>query len=139
MTASGSSERMITLEDFHHSLDDETTVKAKPSDTVDEVEMRMDSHNIDQVPVVDPKSELMVLTRRMISRVPPIERTAMRVSQVPDIDQMPWAWPASTLLPDAAPDLVEHDWVITTDEDDKPVGLATVGDALKEALSRLNG
>ena len=136
-TSESRSEWVITLEDFHRPLDGERIVTAKPSDTLEDAEMRMDSRNIDQVPVVDPKSELMVLTRRMISKVPSRERTAMLVEEVPGVDQTLWQRSASTSLPAAERDLIEHDWVITTDEHGEPIGLVTVGDALKEALAHL--
>ena len=138
---SGQHPQPIRLGDFHIRLDGPDIRTASPSDTVEDAESTMDEgtdgYRIDQVPVVDPKSELRVLTRRLISKVAPEDRTSRLVSGVPGIEDPPPTLPADTRLADACQDLIDQDWVITTDEDGEPVGLATVGDALKEAMAHL--
>ena len=129
----------ITLGDFHRRFDGPHIYTAEPSDTVEQAEEIMDHHNIDQVPVLDPKSDPRVLTRRMVSRVRLAERTTVRVDRVPDINDPPRLLPASRPLFDAVSVLIEHDWVLTTDDNGVAVGLATVGDALKAAMDRLKG
>ena len=123
----------ITLGDFHRRFDGPHIYTVGPSDTVEQAEEIMDDHNIDQVPVLDPKSDPRVLTRRMVSRVRPVEGTAMRVADVSDINDPPRLLPASRPLPDAAAVLIEHDWVLTTDDNGVAVGLATVGDAFRKS------
>ena len=129
----------ITLGDFHRRFDGPCIYTVEPSDSVEQAEEMMDSHNIDQVPVLDPKSEPRVLTRRMVSRVPLIHRSTVRVDRVPDLDDAPRMLPASEPLSNAASKLIEHDWVLTTDENGVAIGLATVGDALRAAMDRLEG
>lgn len=137
---SGQVPSAIRLGNFQILLDGSDIRTARPSDTVEDAETTMDEgtgdgYPIDQVPVVDPKSELRVLTRRMISLVPPIDRTATRVSDVPGIEDLPPTLPAVTRLSDACQDLIDQDWVITTDGHGEPIGLATVGDALKAVMA----
>ena len=139
---SGQHPQPIRLGDFHIRLDGPDIRTVRSSDTVEDAESTIDEgtadgHPIDQVPVLDPKSELRVLTRRKISEVAPKERTSTLVSDVPGIEDPPPTLPADTRLADACQDLIERDWVITTDEDGEPIGLATVGDALKEAMAHL--
>lgn len=129
----------ITLGCFHRLFDGPCIYTVEPSYTVEQAEDIMDNYNIDQVPVLDPKSDPRVLTRRMVSRVPLGERTSERVDDVPDINDPPRLLPASRLLSDAASKLIEHDWVLTTDSNGVAVGLATVGDALRTAMERLEG
>ena len=79
---SGEHPQPIRLGDFHICLDRPEIRTARPSDTVEDAETTMDvgtadGYPIDQVPVFDPKSELKVLTRRMISVVPPRDRTSL--------------------------------------------------------------
>ena len=136
--ASGEHLQPITLGDFHICLDGSRIHTARASDTVEDAETIMDVHDIDQVPVVDPKLELRVLTRRMIAAMSPADRTSTLVANVQGIDDPPLTLPASTPLSDAYQILVDHDWVITTDGGGEAVGLATVGDALEEAMTRLN-
>ena len=127
----------ITLGGFDRRFDGRRIHTVKPSDTVEQAEEIMDDHNIDQVPVRDPKSNTRVLTRRMVSRIRLAERTTVRVAEVPDINDPPRMLPASTPLADAVCVLIKHDWVLTTDSNGEAVGLATVGDALKAAMKRL--
>lgn len=126
----------ITLHDFHIPLDDAYTVTL--SDTLEEVVDIMDRHNIDQVPVVDADFDgAMVVTRRGVATVPPSERGSSPVAVAlgthsNDPNQRVLA---STLLAEATESLIEYDWVLTTDDDGQPIGLATVGDALRAVLS----
>lgn len=129
-----------TLQDFHIPLDEAYTVRL--FNTVTEVVEVMDRHNIDQVPVVDASYDgAMVVTRRGIATVAPAARGMTHVQDVlkehsNDPNQRLLA---TTLLVDAKQDLIDHDWVLTVDQDDHPIGLATVGDALKELLKRMAG
>ena len=129
----------ITLGDFELRFDEPRIRTVKPSATVERAEEIMDDRNIDQVPVLDPKSDPRVLTRRMVSRVRLVERTATRVDEVPDINDPPRMLAASTPLADAVCVLIEHDWVLTTGSNGVAEGLATVGDALRAAMNRLEG
>ena len=136
-TTRGSSDRGITLGDFHILLESAKTVNLL--NTLDDAVEIMDSYNIDQLPVVDPNYHgAMVVTRRAIATVPPSARGGMRVQDVlkehsNDPNQRARS---TTPLLEARQRLIDHDWILTTDEDDNPVGLATVGDALGKLLDR---
>ena len=137
MATRDSSDRQdITLENFQISLRKAFAVydTASVKDAVDS----MDHYDVDQVLVGDPGEGPMVVTRRMIAAAQLTEwgETPVRVLVESSTDPRRWL-PATTSLAAAAEELIKHDWVITTDERDKPVGLATVGDALKEALAHL--
>ena len=105
----------ITLDHFDLHFDGPYLYTVEPSDTVEWAEEKVDGHNIDQVPVLDPKSNPRVLTRRMVSRMRAADRTSVRVDEVPDINETPRMLPASTPLTDAVSVLIENDWVLTTD------------------------
>ena len=125
----------VTLQDFHIPLDDAYTVtlSATLQDAVD----IMNLHEIDQVPVVDADYDgAMVVTRRGVALVPPTDRSAtpVAVALAEHSNDPNQRVPASTPLTEAADCLIDYDWVLTTDEDGRPVGLATVGDALRAAL-----
>ncbi|MYC84850.1 MAG: CBS domain-containing protein [Acidimicrobiia bacterium] len=127
--------RAITLLHFHIALDEAHTVTL--SDTLQDVERVMDRHNIDQVPVVGAEFDgAMVVTRRGVATVSPTERadTPVSVALQEHSNDPNQRVRASTLLAEAAECLIEYDWVLTTDEEGRPMGLATVGDALRAAL-----
>ena len=125
----------ITLHDFHIPLDKACTVTL--SDTLQDVVELMDLHNIDQVPVVDAEFDgAMVITRRGVATVPPTERgaTPVTVALGQHSNDPNQRLRASTPLTEATERLIEHDWVLTPDEEGRPIGLATVGDALRTVL-----
>ena len=127
----------ITLENFHIPIDRARTVNL--SATVKDAACVMDDHNIDQVPVVDVDyGEPMVVTRRMIAAVDLTVRakTPIQVVLKEHSNDPAQRLLSTTLLADAMEALIYYDWVLTTDEHGKPVGLATVGDALREVLER---
>lgn len=127
----------ITLKDFHIPLRKAYTVKL--SNTVYEAALKMDQHNVDQLPVVDADYHgPMVVTRRGIATVAPMAR---EVTYVQDVLEEHSNDPnqrllATTPLAEAKRHLIDYDWVLTVDREDNPIGLATVGDALRELLSR---
>ena len=126
----------ITLHDFHIPLDEAYTVTL--SDTLEDVVEVMDRHNIDQVPVVDANFDgAMVVTRRGVATVPPAERgaTPVAVALEAHSNDPNQRVLASTRLAEATESLIEYDWVLTTDDEGQPIGLATVGDALRAVLS----
>ena len=130
----------ITLQDFHIPLQKAYT--ANLSNTVKEVVEVMDRHNIDQVPVVDANFDgAMVVTRRGIATVAPIARGVTYVQDVLEehSNDPSQRLLATTPLTDARQLLVDYDWVLTVDQQGRPIGLATVGDALKVLLKRLGG
>ncbi len=127
--------RAITLQDFHIPLDDAHTVNL--SNTLQDVVEVMDRHNIDQVPVVDANYDgAMVVTRRGVATVPPTDRkaTPVQVALGEHNNDPNQRVRATTRLAEAKERLIEYDWVLTTDEDGNPIGIATVGDALRAAL-----
>lgn len=135
-TENGTSSRLvITLQDFHIPLEEAFTVTL--SNTLEYAVEVMDLHNVDQLPVVDTDYHgAMVVTRRMIATVQPSARESTLVQDVlgahsNDPDQRAHA---TTSLAEAKRLLIKYDWILTTDDDNNPVGLATVGDALNELL-----
>ncbi|MDE0289198.1 MAG: hypothetical protein OXJ36_00010 [bacterium] len=139
MTLRGRSGKEITLRDIHKPHGKVFGVDA--SNSVSDTIRFMDQYNVDQVLVVDPLSEdrWMIVTRRMIAAALLFEFGDNPVKDLLESSEDPRRWlPASTPLAAAAGELIEHDWVITTDSHGAPEGLATVGDALKEAIKLLN-
>ena len=129
----------IELRNFHIPLEDAYTVNL--SDSLGDAVGVMDRHNIDQVPVVDASYDgAMVVTRRTIATVPPTDRRTTLVQDVlaEHINDPKQRVQATTRLPDAQELLIEYDWVLTTDQDGKPIGLATVGDALRAAIKSIS-
>ena len=127
--------RVIALQDFHIPLARAYTVNL--SSTVQDAVEVMDQHNIDQVPVVDADFDgAMVVTRRMVAMVQLTARTDTPVGVVlsEHSNDPKQRTRATTPLTEAAALLIEYDWVLTTDRDGNPVGLATVGDALRALL-----
>ena len=127
-------EKEVTLEDFHIPFDRVFSVDASTS--VQGALGIMDHYNVDQVLVSDSLGDdALVVTRRMVAaaRVTHWEDTPVTALLESSKDPRQLL-PASRSLSAAAEDLIEHDWVITTREG-QPVGLATVGDALRAALA----
>ncbi len=125
----------ITLQDFHIPLDEAYTVEL--SDTVEKAQSKMNEHNVDQLPVVNANFYgPMVITRRAIAAVVPSARSATFVQDAlqEHSNDPQQRIKATTSLGKAKRLLIEFDWVLTTDKDDQPMGLATVGDALRELL-----
>ena len=137
MAVGGVSGQDITLESFHKTRQKMREVWT--SNSVRQTIDYMDHHNIDQVLVVDSPSDdrWMMVTRRMIAAAQLSDLEGTSVKALLDSDQDPRHYlPAATSLSDAAPDLINYDWVITT-KDGERVGFATVGDALEAALKVL--
>lgn len=126
--------RETVLEHFHIPFDRVFSVHASAS--VRDALGIMDHYNVDQVLVSDsPGDDPLVVTRRMVAAAGVIQWKDTPVTALLESSKDPRQWlPASTSLSAAAEDLIEHDWVITTREG-QPVGLATVGDALRAALA----
>lgn len=134
----GATRQEITLEDFHIPLEEAFTVQL--TDTLECAVEVMDRHNVDQLPVVDAICQgAMVVTRRVIGRFPlsvwggVVVQDALEQHRNDPIQRVR----ATTSLADATDLLIKYDWLLTTDEDDNPVGLATVGDALNALYDRL--
>lgn len=128
----------IILEDFHIPLEKAFTVQL--TDTLECAVEVMDRHNVDQLPVVDAICHgAMVVTRRVIGRFPLSAWGGVFVQDALEqhSNDLIQRVRATTSLADATDLLVKFDWLLTTDESDNPVGLATVGDALNAMYNHL--
>ena len=134
----GAAREEITLGDFHILLKEAFTVR--PTDTLEYAVEVMDHHNVDQLPVVAASDHgVMVVTRRMIGKTPlstwgeVLVQDALKEHSNDQNQRVR----ATTSLTEATELLIKYDWLLTTDKDDNPVGLATVGDALNALQNQL--